>query len=568
MVKIKLKNIDYYPTYDENDFQKKIYKKKEFYENRYEKETRKMEEICNPSDFKLFPTQKFLKNFMSIDTPYNGILIFHGTGVGKSCSAISIAENFISYIKKYNKKIIILSSKSLKQNFKRTIFDLKKDLEKKNPDEIVQCTGNKYALSTKDKYLTFQQKQKLINKKIKSNYKFYGYGKFANLVKSKSGWSGQEEDLSDTIRRFIEKEYSNTVIIIDEVHNIKKNEMDKKDKQTPYIITTVMKYSKNIKLILMSATPMFDKPQEIIFISNLLLLNDNREIISQKNIFDKERNANLLPGGREKIIKALNGYISYVRGENPYTYPVKIYPSFTNILTYNKNMKGEPIDIDKKLRYIKTFNCLMKKKQLELYDSITENSNAETSSTNDNLIQISNIVYPTKKTLTYGKSLAYDLEETFILSKNKVKNTRQISYNKAALINPGKSSETSFLDEKYIQDYSTKFHELLKVIKKSKGPILIYSYYVWSGVIPLALFLEQNGIERYTIDNEQPLLNYKNKSPPISFDTGIPATEYKKDISKFKSLKYTVVANLPDFIKMTPQRSEERRVRERVYPCV
>ena len=557
MVKIKLKNIDYYPTYDENDFQKKIYKKKEFYENRYEKETRKMEEICNPSDFKLFPTQKFLKNFMSIDTPYNGILIFHGTGVGKSCSAISIAENFISYIKKYNKKIIILSSKSLKQNFKRTIFDLKKDLEKKNPDEIVKCTGNKYALSTKDKYLTFQQKQKLINKKIKSNYKFYGYGKFANLVKSKSGWSGQEEDLSDTIRRFIEKEYSNTVIIIDEVHNIKKNEMDKKDKQTPYIITTVMKYSKNIKLILMSATPMFDKPQEIIFISNLLLLNDNREIISQKNIFDKERNANLLPGGREKIIKALNGYISYVRGENPYTYPVKIYPSFTNILTYNKNMKGEPIDIDKKLRYIKTFNCLMKKKQLELYDSITENSNAETSSTNDNLIQISNIVYPTKKTLTYGKSLAYDLEETFILSKNKVKNTRQISYNKAALINPGKSSETSFLDEKYIQDYSTKFHELLKVIKKSKGPILIYSYYVWSGVIPLALFLEQNGIERYTIDNEQPLLNYKNKSPPISFDTGIPATEYKKDISKFKSLKYTVVANLPDFIKMTPQKASE-----------
>ena len=53
----------------------------------------------------------------------------------------------------------------------------------------------------------------------------------------------------------------------------------------------------------------------------------------------------------------------------------------------------------------------------------------------------------------------------------------------------GTDVAASFLDEKYIQDYSTKFHELLKVIKKSKGPILIYSYYVWSGVIPLALFL-------------------------------------------------------------------------------
>tara|TARA_B110000971_G_scaffold34965_1_gene32861 strand:- start:14237 stop:17425 length:3189 start_codon:yes stop_codon:yes gene_type:complete len=557
MVKIKLKTIEYYPTYDDTDFQKKIYKKKEFYENRYEKETRKTEEICNPSNFKLFPTQRFLKNFMSIETPFNGILIFHGTGVGKSCSAISIAENFIPYIKKYNKKIIILSSKSIKKNFKTTIFNLKKDLDKKTPDESVQCTGNKYALSSKDKYLTYNQKQKLINKKIKSNYKFYGYGKFANLVKSKTGWSGQEEDLTDTIIKFIGKEYSNTVIIIDEVHNIKKNEMDKKDKQTPYIITTVMKYSKNIKLVLMSATPMFDKPQEIIFITNLLLLNDKRDIISQKDIFDKERNANLLPGGREKLIKALNGYVSYVRGENPYTYPVKIYPSFTDILTYNKNMKGETIDLDKKLRYNKTFNCLMKKKQLQLYDSITENSNAETSSTNDNLIQISNIVYPTNKSLTYGKSIAYELGETFLLSSNKVKNTRQISYNKAALMNAGKSNETSFLDEKYIQDYSTKFHELLKIIKKSKGPILIYSYYVWSGVIPLALFLEQNGVERYTIDNEQPLLNYKNKSPPLSYDDGTPVTQYKKKLESFKSLKYTVVANLPEFIKMTPHKASE-----------
>ena len=28
MVKIKLKTIEYYPTYDDTDFQKKIYKKK------------------------------------------------------------------------------------------------------------------------------------------------------------------------------------------------------------------------------------------------------------------------------------------------------------------------------------------------------------------------------------------------------------------------------------------------------------------------------------------------------------------------------------------------------------
>ena len=104
MVKIKLKNNIFYPELTDVDFQKKIYKKKEFYDNKILKETRKMKEICKPSDFKLFPQQKFLKNFISIDTPYNGILIFHGVGVGKTCAAISIAENFKKNIQETNVK--------------------------------------------------------------------------------------------------------------------------------------------------------------------------------------------------------------------------------------------------------------------------------------------------------------------------------------------------------------------------------------------------------------------------------------------------------------------------------
>ena len=42
-----------------------------------------------------------------------------------------------------------------------------------------------------------------------------------------------------------------------------------------------------MKLVLMSATPMFDKPQEIVF-TNLLLLNDNREILNENKLFNKK----------------------------------------------------------------------------------------------------------------------------------------------------------------------------------------------------------------------------------------------------------------------------------------
>ena len=38
--------------------------------------------------FNLTNSQKFLKTFMSPYTPYNSLLVYHGTGVGKTCTSI------------------------------------------------------------------------------------------------------------------------------------------------------------------------------------------------------------------------------------------------------------------------------------------------------------------------------------------------------------------------------------------------------------------------------------------------------------------------------------------------
>ena len=77
------KNFLYYPDFDDKDFYEKIYIKKEFYKNKIPKQQRSTEEICNARLFQLAPQQEFLRNYISIDTPYNGILIYHGTGIGK-----------------------------------------------------------------------------------------------------------------------------------------------------------------------------------------------------------------------------------------------------------------------------------------------------------------------------------------------------------------------------------------------------------------------------------------------------------------------------------------------------
>jgi len=53
-------------------------------------------------------------------------------------------------------------------------------------------------------------------------------------------------------------------------------------------------------------------------------LNDNRFPIKIKDIFDD--NGNIKEGGRELLIQKLNGYVSYVSGENPFTFPFRIFP--------------------------------------------------------------------------------------------------------------------------------------------------------------------------------------------------------------------------------------------------
>ena len=99
------------------DIQAKLFKKREFYYHHikprnkmttYEEIKNYRDQICK-GDFKLREQQAILSNLFNPNTPYKGMLIMHGTGTGKSCTAISIAEQFKEQIKKYNTKIYILT---------------------------------------------------------------------------------------------------------------------------------------------------------------------------------------------------------------------------------------------------------------------------------------------------------------------------------------------------------------------------------------------------------------------------------------------------------------------------
>jgi len=122
-----------YPTKDDVNFNLKIASKKEFYDNKYEEKTpddfenikQIAQRLCDNTEFELSPHQMFVRNFMSFETPYNSLLLYHGLGTGKTCSAISVCEDMRTYLKQMGvtKRIIIVASPAVQENFKIQLFD-------------------------------------------------------------------------------------------------------------------------------------------------------------------------------------------------------------------------------------------------------------------------------------------------------------------------------------------------------------------------------------------------------------------------------------------------------------
>ena len=349
----------FYPDITSPKFNEQLYLKREFRDNEVTEDidlnNTNKKNIKKIQEFELDRHQVLLKNYISPDTPYNGILIFHGTGVGKTCSAISISEGFKKTLKNINKKVLILSN--LKDNFKKEIFDFsKEELSKQFQNINFQCTGDSYDLGIDGLSLTEKLRKKEVYKMIKSYYEFVGYIKFANDIKKKTNnWDGEDKNITEDIKKLISKEFDDRVIIIDEIQNIKTSKKQDLEKTIQSMLEAIIKYGKNIKLILMSATPMFDRADEIIFYLNLLLENDKRKKINKSDVFNI-KDGLLKKGAEELLRKYLTGYVSYIRAEKPFVFPFRIESNEASIPTIKYDFYGEPLD-KKKIKYTKII-CL------------------------------------------------------------------------------------------------------------------------------------------------------------------------------------------------------------------
>ena len=603
-------NTDYdflYPELNDPNFNIKIAKRKEFNDTKYDgtiHDIKKQANIMCNAKFELMPHQLFVKNFMSFQTPYNSLLLFNALGSGKTCSAIGIAEEMRSYMKQIGikQRIMVVASPNVQSNFRLQLFDERKLelIRNSNVDtglwNIESCIGNALINEVNPTQLKGLPRDKVIShiKRIINNYYlFMGYGQLANYISNSIKNEGGElsgEALRKMEIRKIKKIFNNRLIIIDEVHNIRlADDNNSEKKKTALLLMKVAKYAENMRLLLLSATPMFNSYKEIVWLTNLMNMNDKRATIEMSDIFDKEGNfkqsstaedGSIIEGGRELLQRKLTGYVSYVRGENPYSFPYRIYPSdFAKDHTFlentypNKQMNDS--EIDAPLKYINVYTNkigeyqsngykfiidYMKQRSYDTYNKYGEIREMPSFENMESFgytllqtpLEALNIVYPNTD-MDKMKDISDVNAEQIIsnivgkngLSKimNSLEETQQyqkIRYNFEYKPDVLKTYGPIFNREQ-LHKYSAKIANICDIISKSKGIVLIYSQYIDGGVVPLALALEEMGFSRYGTSQNTKNLFKSARAEPIDAITMKQKSMFSGDASNFNPAKYVMI---------------------------
>ena len=562
-----------YPILEDEDFNLKIARKKEFGDNKYEERTPEefdnikeiSQTLCDNTEFELAPHQMFVRNFISSQTPYNGLLLFHGVGTGKTCTAISVCEEMRTYTTRIctSKKIIIVASPAVQANFKIQLFDKRKLKERNGLWDIKACTGNKFLKEVNPMNVKGLSKNKVvgyIERVISNSYIFKGYIEFSNYISSimnKSVLSTDTPEVElDKQRRALKKKFSDRMLVIDEVHNLRTTD-DGVVKNSSSNIINLVTYAENLKILILSATPMFNDYSEIIWILNILNLNDKRFPIKYNDVFDAKDNFILAEDGEEigkdLLIQKMLGYISYVRGNDPFTFPYTIYPfEADNPNSYIKMIGDDTwtypetqvngTDITSPIKILDlTITDIGEYQQLgydfvisslkKHYKALDDKTKGLSYTVLDAPLQSLNMIYPH---IDMGKSDDTDLYTSLYGGKGL---SRTMTFDNRSHTNYNYNPETLkhfgriFSPDK-IGRYSSKIKYICKSILKSEGIVFIYSQYISGGAIPIALALEEMGITRYgthpsLFENpppDAPAIDAITKEPRVEGQDFNPAT--------------------------------------------
>jgi hypothetical protein len=248
----------------------------------------------------LLPHQKVVRDYLLAETPYRGLLLYHGLGSGKTCSSIAVAESLLT-----TKKVFVMLPASLESNYKV---------------ELRKCGDPLYMYDQHWRQQTLDDETRAMAKKLSisdgfldRNRTFFTTvpGEEANFDKlpktAQDIIAKQIDDIIDqrftfirynglssaNIGKYVPEDgsnpYSDSVVIIDEVHNFIGNVTNASDIRKK--LYDVIYTATNCKVVALSGTPVINRAHEIAFLMNLLRGPIERITIPVKSIptWDEEK---------------------------------------------------------------------------------------------------------------------------------------------------------------------------------------------------------------------------------------------------------------------------------------
>lgn len=451
-----------------------------------------------------------------------------------TCASIAMAEKFKNQVQRYGTKIYVLvPGPLLKANWK---------------NEILKCTGETYIKKNDSSmHISDIDKNKMQKVAINNTSQYYYVMSYRSFGKKVLGERIADKISNDggkvkaVYRKTQEGEFerdvaidriynlNNSVLIIDEAHALTGNTWGDSVKK-------IINNSINLRVVLLTATPMKNVADDIIGLLNFLRPSDAQ--IDRERIFTSNKNhlMDIKPGGLEYLKKMAVGYVSYLRGADPLTFAKRV----------------EMGTVPKGLLFTKVIQCKMGDFQLKTYlttieaihDSLDRKSEA-----------VANFAFPilsdNKSEIigTYGKEGLNKLKLQIKAHKNLLNqkigellgvDSNSMMENEFVYLSDGdRTVSGSILNIKYLKFFSTKFYEALTNISKlywgQKGAktVFVYSNLVKVGIEMFKQVLLQNGYIEY---DENPG-NYKILQNTICYYCGQP---YKEHINKDTNITITV----------------------------
>lgn len=445
-----------YKPISSDDFYKDINSRKEFVYLKGSQPTA----ANDPKFFEFSAPQRFVRNYFNPSTNYKRILIKHGTGLGKTNTALAIAREFV----RFNRPVIIIGftiDRFKEELLKFPEFGYVTEQEVAEQDRLFRLT----LTNDPDAIKNYRDYIAKLKRRFR-DYTFYGYKVFSNRIFDIKGADEPKInfDLIETFRH--------GVIICDEIHNVYNSiEQNNWGKAIQFVLNVL---GPDIYCALLSATPI-NNPNEINDLLNLLHESEGYNLLDlmttptedHKTLVDKVLEYN--PGELidDNIEKLTRGKVSFM-------------PDLGSAFLPKRIIEGESIP---GIKYLKFIRCEMSPAHYAATQMIDPETNL-----------------PIKK--YFLRDVGFDMPPGFtdfptfaIMDSDESDSWKRERGIQAELTASGVVLSGPFMKRDMLAKYSTKYVKVLDDIVASKGKVMVYHHTVrMSGVLFLQNMLKENNI--------------------------------------------------------------------------